>query len=307
MVFELTVLGTSSALPAFNRFPSAQLLRLESRSYLIDCGEGTQLRLFQYARRIGKINQIFISHLHGDHYYGLMGVLSSLSLLGRKNALTVLGPEGLKEIFDTNLRYSGGHRFSYPIHFRVIDPTKHQKIFEDAKVEVYSLPLDHRIPAAGFLFREKQRPRNMIPEKILEYQIPYQQIPAIKGGADFVTEDGRHISHEELTLPPVKPRSFAYCSDTRFKEDLIPLLSGVDLLYHESTFCEDNRERAHTTGHSTAKEAATIAARADVGQLILGHYSSRYEELDCFLKEARAVFPNTELGEDGRTYGVDAH
>ena len=307
MVFELTVLGTSSALPAFNRFPSAQLLRLESRSYLIDCGEGTQLRLFQYARRIGKINQIFISHLHGDHYYGLMGVLSSLSLLGRKTALTVLGPEGLKEIFDTNLRYSGGHPLSYPVHFQVIDPTRYQKVFEDTQVEVFSLPLDHRIPAAGFLFREKQRPRNMISEKILEYQIPYQQIPAIKAGADFIMEDGRPVPNEELTLPPPEPRSFAYCSDTSFKADLIPLLSGVDLLYHESTFCEDNRDRAHATGHSTAKEAATIAARAGAQQLILGHYSSRYEDLTCFLEEARAVFPNTELGEDGRTYGVDAH
>jgi ribonuclease Z len=304
MPFQLTLLGTSSALPAHGRFSTAQLLQVSNHRYLIDCGEGTQIRLMEYGLNKGNINRIFISHLHGDHYYGLLGLLTSYSLLGRTQPLTILGPEGLEAIFEVNMRYSGGRGLSFPIRFQVIDPAVHQCIFEDEKVKVYSLPLDHRIPAAGFLFREKPRPRNMIPDKIEEYQIPYQQIPAIKDGADFTLPDGSVIPNVELTLPPPAPRSFAYCSDTAYREELIPLIEGVDLLYHESTFLQENLEQAILTKHSTAKQAATIAAKAGVERLVLGHYSSRYKDLTPFLEEARKVFPKTELGVDGHTFEV---
>ena len=289
-------------MPAHGRFSTAQLLQIANSRYLIDCSEGTQIRLSQYKLHQGKINQIFISHLHGDHYYGLMGLLTSYSLLGRKKPLTVLGPEGLQEIVEVNFHYSKTTGLSYPIIFKIIDPSRFQLIFENKQIEVFSLPLDHRIPAAGFLFREKPKARNMIVDKIAEYQIPYQQIPAIKQGADFYTSNGQRISNEELTSPPPTPRAYAYCSDTTYKEDLIPLIKGVDLLYHESTFCEIDLEVAKKTKHSTARQAATIAKKAKVGRLILGHYSSRYKNLDPFLEEAKAVFPNTLLGKDGHTY-----
>lgn len=291
-------------MPAHGRFSTSQLLQVANHRYLIDCGEGTQIRLTEYGLNKGNINQIFISHLHGDHYYGLLGLLTSYSLLGRTQPLTILGPEGLEAIFEVNMQYSGGRGLSFPIRFEVIDPTVHQCIFEDKRVKVYSLPLDHRIPAAGFLFREKPRPRNMIPDKIEAYQIPYPQIPLIKDGADFTLPDGTVIPNVELTLPPPAPRSFAYCSDTAYREELIPLIKGVDLLYHESTFLEENAEQAVLTRHSTAKQAATIAAKAGVHRLVLGHYSSRYKDLTPFLDEARNVFPKTELGVDGHTFEV---
>lgn len=304
MSFRLTLLGTGSALPAYGRFSTAQLLQVEHHRYLIDCAEGAQIRLSQYGLHKGIVRQIFISHLHGDHYYGLLGLITSYSLLGRTQKLTVFGPEGLEEIFQVNMRYGGGRALTFPLRFEVVDPTVHQCIFEDEKVRVFSLPLDHRIPAAGFLFREKERPRNMIPEKIETYHIPYQEIPAIKAGGDYRLPDGRVIPNEELTLPPPAARSYAFCSDTAYREALIPLIEGVDLLYHESTFLESDRAKAALTKHATAKQAATIAARARVGRLILGHYSSRYRDLTPFLEEARSVFPATELGEDGRSYEV---
>lgn len=305
MSFQLTILGAGSALPAHGRFSTAQLLQIAHVKYLIDCSEGTQIRLSEYKLYKGKINQIFISHLHGDHYYGLLGLLTSFSLLGRAETLTVFGPEGLQEIVEVNFRYNNAYGLSYPLVFKIVDPTVHQLIFEDRQAEVYSLPLDHRIPTTGFLFREKRKPRNMIGEKIKEYQIPYQQIPAIKQGADFHTSDGRRIPNAELTLPPPKPRTYAFCSDTAYKEDLVPLIEGADLLYHESTFCEIDLEAAKATKHSTARQAATIAKKARVGRLILGHYSSRYKDLTPFLKEAQSVFSNTVLGIDGKTYEVD--
>lgn len=305
MPFRLTLLGTSSALPAYGRFSTAQVLQIEHQRYLIDCGEGAQIRLMEYGLYKGTINQIFISHLHGDHYFGLLGLLTSYSLLGRTKKLTVFGPEGLEEIFQVNMRYSGGRDLSFPLYFEVVDPCAHRLIFEDHRVRVYSLPLDHRIPAAGFLFREKRQPRNMIGEKIEAYGIPYREIPAIKDGADYQLPDGRIIPNEELTLPPPPPRSYAYCSDTAYREALVPLITGVDLLYHESTFLEVDRDRAEQTKHATARQAATIAAKAGARRLVLGHYSSRYRDLTPFLEEARRVFPATELGVDGRSYEVE--
>ena len=303
MRFDLTLLGTNSALPAHNRFPSAQVLNVQEKLYLIDCGEGTQVRMIDFNIQRSKINQIFISHLHGDHVYGLIGLLTSYGLMGRKQPLDVFSPEGLEEMILIQLKYSGGG-FSYPVRFHVLEPSRHLKIFEDPVVEVYSLPLDHRIPTSGFLFKEKKRKANLRKEKIEEYQIHYTKITKIISGADLELSTGQIIPNVELVYPAPRTRSFAYCSDTRFNEALIPLVRGVDLLYHESTFSEDRKEQAIITKHSTAKEAATIAKEASVGKLILGHYSSRYGDLSVLLEEARAVFPETELGIEGRTFEV---
>lgn len=300
MRFELTLLGTNSALPAFGRFPSSQALNIQENHYLIDCGEGAQIRMSEYGVRRSRIRQVFISHLHGDHVYGLAGFLSSLAMLGRQEPMEVFSPFGLEEAMRVLFKHTGG--LSYPLNFHVIDPERHQLIFEDGHVEVYSLPLLHRVPASGFLFKEKERPRNMRPDKIEAYNIHYRHIPAIKAGADFELADGARVPNEELTIPPPPPRSYAYCSDTAFNERLVSMIEGVNLLYHESTFCEDMREHAALTGHSTARQAATIAKLAGAGRLILGHYSSRYQDLGRFLKEAREVFPDTELGIDGKVF-----
>lgn len=300
--FRLTLLGVSAALPILGRFPSSQVLSVGSKSYLIDCGEGAQIRMLEFGISLPSIGQVFISHLHGDHIYGLIGYLGSMALLGRDKPLDIFAPAGLEEIIQVQLKYA--REMSFPLTFHAIDQSTYQLIYEDKAVEVYSLPLRHRMPAAGFLFREKERQRNMRPEQIAAYAIPYQAIPAIKAGAGYQTEDGTLIPNEALTYAPLPPRSYAYCSDTAYSEALPPLIQGVDLLYHESTFCDNLEELAAATGHSTARQAATIALKSQAGQLVLGHYSSRYTDLNLFLEQAREVFPRTALGIDGGAFAV---
>ncbi len=303
MNFELTILGTNSALPAYGRHPSAQVLQVQESSYLIDCGEGTQMRMNDFDIRRGKIRQIFISHLHGDHIYGLIGLLTSYALLGRKEPLDIFSPEGLEAMIQLQISYGGG-RFPFPVRFHVIDTEVHQLIYEDKQLTVHTIPLNHRVPTCGFLFKERPRPRRMLPEQIEKYDIPFSKIKAIKAGEDLKLEDGRVISNDLLTTPSPEPRSFAYCSDTRYSETIIPFIKKVDLLYHESTFLHDAILRAQETLHSTALEAATIAHKARVGQLILGHYSSRYPDPKVFLKEALTIFDRSVLGIEGKTYSV---
>jgi ribonuclease Z len=300
--FRLTILGVSAALPISGRFTSSQVLSVGSKSYLIDCGEGAQMRMLEFGINSSSIGQVFISHLHGDHIYGLIGLLGSMALLGRKKPLDVFAPAGLEEIIQVQLKYVGP--VPYSLAFHAIDQSAHKLIYEDKAVEIYSLPLIHRVPAAGFLFREKERLRNMRPEQIAAHAIPYQSIPAIKAGADYQTEGGNLIPNEALTLAPLPPRSYAYCSDTAYSEALPPLIQGVDLLYHESTFCDGMEELATATGHSTARQAATVALKAQAGQLVLGHYSSRYPDLNLFLEQAREVFPRTALGIDGGAFAL---
>lgn len=304
MLFKLTLLGTNSAIPAYGRFMTAQILQIQDELILIDCGEGAQIRMNELGIKKSKINQIFISHLHGDHIFGLIGLLTSYSLNGRSKPITIFAPPGLQEIIEVQIKHTGSY-ISYPLQFKVVDPTAHQLLFENQVFEVYSVPLDHRIPTSGYLFREKPRPRKMNKEAIKEYELSIEQIRLAKTGADIIRADGKSISNTELTIPAAPPRAYAFCSDTAYKEDIVPIIKGVDLLYHETTFLHEALEQAEMTKHSTAKQAAQIALLAEVGQLICGHYSSRYKDVSVFEEEARPIFPNTIAGRDGASYEVE--
>ena len=301
--FEVTILGCSSATPTSSRNPSAQALNLHERFFLIDCGEATQIQLRRYKIKIQRIDRIFISDLHGDHYLGLPGLLGTMHLLGRDKELHIYSHSGLKEIIDTNHHHSKTF-LNYKLIFHIIEGKNSSRIFEDDKLTVETIPMNHRIPCYGFLFQEKEHPRNIIKEKIEEHHIPVDQIQNIKAGKDFINEKGKNIPNSELTIEPPAPRSYAYCSDTIYNESYIEQVKNVNLLYHEATFADDMSERAKETHHSTAKQAGTIASKANVQQLIIGHYSARYKELDVLLKEAKENFPNTVLAIEGETYKV---
>lgn len=301
MRFSLTLLGTSSAMPQPGRFASSQVLNVQERLYLVDCGEGAQMRMSKHDVRRSKINQIFISHLHGDHFFGLPGLLTSFGLNDRQAPLDIFSPPGLEEMMRALILPQGKGEFSFPINFHVVNTKQYQLIFEDDLIKVYSIPLDHGIPTSGYFFIEKERLRNILPEKIEQYQIPYQQIPDIKQGANFELPTGQVITNAELTVSPAIPRSYAYCSDTRFQEDIAPMIRNVDILYHEATFLHKDRQNAIETMHSTALEAATVAQKANAKQLVIGHYSSRYKDVSELISEAQAMFPNTIGGEDGLT------
>ncbi len=303
MKFELTILGCNSAIPAFDRFPTAQILQVDRQLYLIDCGEGTQIRLGQFSIRKNKINQIFISHLHGDHIFGLIGLLTSFSLGGREKPLDIFSPKGLQEIIEVQIQHSGSH-LSYSLNFHEVDTTVSKLVFEDDLVEVHNIPLIHRVPTSGYLFREKQSALNIRSEKIEEFNISVEQIIKIKKGADLKMPDGTVIANNDLVLPPWHKRSFAFCSDTLYNETIIPIIDQVDLLYHETTFLHEKLEQAKYTKHTTARQAGMIAKAAQVGQLITGHYSSRYDDVTPLVKEAQSVFPNTIAGMDGERYEV---
>lgn len=303
MKFEVRILGSGAATPTLERNPTSQYIYVNERHFLIDCGEGTQIQLRKYKVKFQKIDHIFISHLHGDHYLGLMGYLSSLHLLGRTKPVTVYGPEGLKEIILTQLKISKTY-LSYEIRFNVIDTDTKTLIFEDAIVEVYAFPLNHRIETYGYLIQEKKRPLNMRKEVMDYYKVPIAQIPLIKEGADFVTDDGLVIENTQLTIPSPEPRSYAFCSDTKYDERIIPWLNAPTLLYHEATFVDKHADRAKKTFHSTAKQAASIAVDSGAKQLILGHFSARYKDASVHLKEAKEVYDNTICVEDGDEYLV---
>lgn len=302
MRFDVQILGNASALPAYGRNPSAQLVNIHEKYFLIDCGEGVQMRMNEYNIRRGKINHIFISHLHGDHYFGLFGFLTSLVLLGRERPLFIYAPEALKSQL---VHVTDYEQYPFEIHFHDLNFKEKECLLEQEDLEVYSFPLDHSIPTCGFLFKEKERPLNMKKDQLEKYQIPFQHIPAIKAGEDYVLPDGKRIPNEELTYRSLVPRSYAYCSDTAYYEEVLPFIEGVNLLYHESTFCEDAKERAISTKHSTAQEAAMIAKKAKAGKLLLGHFSARYNNLDPFKEEAQKIFPASELALEGLIFDVE--
>ena len=299
--FDVTTLGTGAALPARGRYPTAQLLNIHEALYLVDCGEGTQERLRSAGINLQRIGHIFISHLHGDHYLGLMGLISSMHLMGRQSELHVYAAAELKEVLDLQMRVSGTYlRFS--LQFHPITAESGIEILQNAHVSVSTLALKHRIPCVGFVFRETPRPRLLLPERVDE--IPHYERTSIKEGADLQLPDGSVIPNAELTEDPVPPRSYAYCSDTAFEPALIPFLRGVDLLYHEATFTTSLAARAKETMHSTAAQAAQMALEAGVGQLLIGHFSSRYKSVEPLLKEAVQIFPNTLLSYEGGTFPV---
>ncbi len=301
--FELTILGSSSAVPTSGRYPTAQVLNALGRYFLIDCGEGTQIQIRRQKIAFGKIKHIFISHLHGDHFYGLIGLISTFNLLGLKNDIHIYSHSLLKDILQPQLDFLKAD-LQFDIFFHPLNFKKTQQIYADKRVEVFSFPLKHSISCCGFYCREVQKEPNIRKECIRKYQIPIAEIKDIKKGADFVTADGKVIPHKELTTPPPPPRSYAYCSDTAYHPPVSEIFSNVNLLYHEATFTEEMRDWATKTYHSTALEAAKIARMANAGKLILGHFSSRYKEVTPFLDEARTVFQNTCAAVDGTTYTV---
>lgn len=299
MTFSVTVLGSSSSLPTSSRYPTAHLLNAYERFFLIDCGEGTQMQLRKFNAKFSKINYLFISHLHGDHYYGVFGLLSTFSLLGRKNDFHIFAHKDLKSIIEFQFKH---YPLSYNIVFHDLPVKKTEVIYEDKQITVTTFPLKHSIACNGFLFREKEKERNIKKEFIEYYNLSIRDIVKIKRGEDHINEEGKVIPNSKLTERPYKQRTYAFCTDTAFYPEIIPVIKGVDLLYHESTFANDMRKRAWDTLHSTAVEAAEIAKMAEVKKLLLGHFSSRYTKLDVFKKEALAKFNNVELVKEGKCY-----
>jgi len=296
--FELTILGSSSALPTSKRNLTAHVLNVYERYFLIDCGEGTQTQLRKNKIPFGRINHIFISHVHGDHIYGLFGLLSSLNLLKRDKDLHIYAHSNLKKGIKYIMKHYEG-KFSYKIYYHDLNTEKAELIYEDENVEVFSFPLTHKIPVAGFLFKEKPRLPNIKKSYVQHYQIPIRNIHQIKMGADYQTSDGKVIPNSELTYSPYKRRSYAFCTDTAYDESIIPHIENADILYHEATFKEEHSDQAETTYHSTAKQAGFIAEKANVKKLIIGHFSARYKSIEELLAEAVSVFPNTQAAEDG--------
>jgi len=304
MKFEVTILGSSSATPIFNRNPSAQALNINDRLYLVDCGEGTQQQMLRFDVKASRIDHIFISHLHGDHYLGLVGLLSSMHLNGRKKTLKLFGPPQLKEIIDLQLKYSDTV-LQYPIDFIFTNADKAEAILDTTDITVETIPLDHRIACTGFLFKQKKRLKKIIKEKIIELNIPIQYYSDIKKGADYVAADGTVYKNADITSNPKEPKSYAYCSDTLYNESYFAQISNADLLYHESTFLNNMLDRAQSTYHTTALQAGEVAVKTHAKRLLIGHFSARYKTLNELLDEASSVFPNTELAVEGRTFIIE--
>jgi ribonuclease Z len=303
MKFEVTILGSSSATPIYNRNPTSQALNVNERLYLIDCGEGTQQQMLRFDIKPSRIDHIFISHLHGDHYLGLVGLLSSMHLNGRKKELKLFGPEHLLEIINLQLKYSET-TLQYPIEFTITNANSAEVIVDNEDVIVETIPLDHRIACTGFLFREKKRLRKLLKDKLEELQIPVQYYTALKKGKDYIAEDGTVYKNEILTLDSEQPKAYAYCSDTIFNPQYFQQINNVNLLYHEATFLHNMLDRAGETFHTTALQAAQIAAQIQTKKLLIGHFSARYKNLDELLDEAKSVFPATELAIEGRTFAI---
>ena len=303
MRFEVTILGSSSATPIFNRNPSAQALNINEHLYLIDCGEGTQQQMLRFDVKPGRIDHIFISHLHGDHYLGLVGLLSSMHLNGRSKPLKLFCPPELKEIIDLQLKYSDTV-LQYEIDYFFTDASKAEVILDNQDITVETIPLDHRIACTGFLFREKKRLRKLIKEKIANLDIPVEYYTAIKKGADYISPAGKVFKNTDITIGPEEPKMYAYCSDTLYNENYFAQISNADLLYHESTFLHNMLDRAQSTNHTTALQAGEIALKTHAKRLLIGHFSARYKTLNELLEEARSVFPDTELAIEGKTFVI---
>jgi ribonuclease Z len=298
---KLTILGCYAATPRTFTNPTSQILEIKNRLFLIDCGEGTQVQLRKNKIRFSKINHIFISHLHGDHFFGLVGLVSTFTLLNRTTDLHIYGPKGIKEIIKLQLRLSNSWT-NYGLFFHELESSESDVIFEDEKVLVKTIPLKHRIYTNGFLFQEKIGERKLNLDAVQNYEIDTCYYQKIKNGKDITLEDGRVIENEKLTFDPVPSKNYAFCSDTAYDESIIPLIENIDVLYHESTFLQSEENLAKKTLHSTAKEAATIALKSNAKQLILGHYSTRYENIVLFKEEAETIFSEVLLADDGKNF-----
>lgn len=295
--FELHILGCGSALPTTRHFPTSQIVNVRDKLFMIDCGEGAQLQFRKSRLKFSRLNTIFISHLHGDHCFGLLGLVSTLNLLGRTAELHIYSPKGLEELMTPMLNYFN-HQMTYKILFHEFETKEQAVIYEDRSLTVATIPLRHRLPCCGFLFAEKQRPNHILRDMVDFYQVPVYELNRIKNGADYVTPDGEIIANARLTRPSAPPRSYAYCSDTIFLPSIVEQIKGVDLLFHEATFADEDAPRAKETYHTTAAQAAEIAREAGVKKLVIGHFSARYDDENILLEEASAVFANTQLAKE---------
>lgn len=301
--FKVHILGCGSALPTLRHYASSQVVEVRDKLFMIDCGEGTQIQLRRSRIRFTKISAVFISHLHGDHCFGLIGMISTFGMLGRTATLRVYGPKELGPMLDSMIAlFCQG--LDFKVEFHPVDTTKQAVVYEDRSLTVETIPLQHRLPCCGYLFREKSTLPHIRRDMIDCYEIPVSQIMNIKNGADWTTPDGDVIANERLTIPADPPRSYAYCSDTRYMPRLHSAVEGVSTLYHESTYLGRDEERAKLYYHSTAAQAATVARDAHVGKLILGHYSARYDDENELLDEARAIFPESYLSDEGKVFDV---
>ncbi|MBE6196614.1 MAG: ribonuclease Z [Rikenellaceae bacterium] len=303
MSFSVTILGSSSAKPTVGRHPSGQALNLHEQFFLIDAGEGVQQQLFRYGINPLKLRAVFLSHLHGDHCYGLFPLLSTLNLYGRKTPLTIFAPAPFGEILEYHCRYFDTD-LGYEVQWQEVDTTAHRLLYENRTLEVWSIPLRHRVPTAGFLFREKEPPLNVEKFKIEKYGLSIAQITAAKRGEDVLLESGEVVCNEELTYRPYRARAYAYLSDTNFSAKAAHLCHGVDLMYHEATYAAAEQRSARERGHSTTLDAAKAALQAEAGGLLIGHFSSRYKDLQLLVEECRSLFENTQIAEEGKTFTI---
>jgi ribonuclease Z len=300
-LLALTILGNNSAIPAYGRNPTAQVVQTNDENYLIDCGEGTQLQLSKYSIKRSKINKIFISHLHGDHYFGLIGLISSMGLIGRTNDLHIYAPAPLEQILHLHLQ-AANTTLPYQLYFHALK--EEGEIANDKKISVKAFKVNHRIECFGFLFTEKKNPRKILPERAKAYEIPEAYYGELQKGKDYTTKKGTIISNEDVTEAATDARCYAYCADTIYDETIIPKIKGAHLIYHETTYLKDLEERAAARFHCTTVQAGNIAKLAGVEKLLIGHFSSKYELLDDFLAETKTVFENTELALEGACFKI---
>lgn len=300
-MLAVTILGNNSAVPAFDRHPTSQVVTLNGQNFLVDCGEGTQIQMINYKIRRSKISHIFISHLHGDHYFGLVGLINSFSLLNHQQELHIFGPAPLQEIIEIQLRVADT-RLCHPLYFHTISGPA--TLVDNDKVEIKCFPTEHRIECYGFSFREKKKPRRLLMPLVKEHAIPVSFYDNLQNGEDFITPSGERISNELLTEKATEGSTYAFCADTRYAESILDHIRGADMIYHESTYLDSLRDRAYERFHSTSKQAALIAQKAGVKKLLLGHFSSKYDTLEAFEQEAREIFPDTELAMEGMCYKV---
>ncbi len=300
-MLSVTILGNNSAVPAFNRHPTSQVVTQDGTSYLVDCGEGTQIQMIKYKIRRGKISHVFISHLHGDHYYGLVGLINTFGLLSHRQELHVYGPEPLQQVIELQLKVAETN-LPYPLHFHALK--ENATLVDNEKIRIKCFRTNHRILCFGFSFEEKEGKRKLLIEKVRKFNIPQSFYSSLQQGLDYMTSRGEVIKNEDVTTSPQRGKKYAFCADTRYDESLIEHIYGFDMIYHEATYLDNMRDKAAERFHCTTKEAATLARKAMVNKLLIGHFSSKYSTLDAFLLEARSVFPNTDLALEGQTYEI---